>query len=180
MHDAEVQPFLDLELNLPKFGEEMDIELSYYISAIRYSIGGHLNWYLDTGRYQAKGCLQSTAIANPSPKSERAISKSDKNFSRNHSKVAPTNPKKVVSQPVNNSLPKLNQISFTENSLPTPNEISTAKNPSPKLNEVSSTKNPSPKLNEVSSTKNPSPKLNEVSPTKNPSPKLNEVSEVRQ
>jgi 5-epi-alpha-selinene synthase len=150
MHNSEAKRFLDLEANLPKFGEAADIELERYILAISYCTGGHINWYDDTRRYQAKGSLQANAMANPSPKSERAISKSHKNFSRNHSKVAPTNPKKVVSQPVNNSLPKLNQVSFTENALPTPNEISTAKNPSPKLNEISTAKNPSPKLNEVS------------------------------
>jgi 5-epi-alpha-selinene synthase len=167
MHDAEVQRFLDLELNLPEFGEEIDIQLNHYISGIRYSMGGHLDWYIDTNRYQAKGCLAATEMANPSPKSEITISKSDKNFSKNHSQVGSPNSKKVVSQLANNPLPKLNQVSFAKNSLP-------------KLNEVSSTKNPSPKLNEVSPAKNPSPKLNDISSTKNPSPKLNEVSEVKQ
>jgi len=52
MHDREIRNMLDLEASIPSFGENVDRELAKYISGLNCWIGGHLNWYSLSRRYQ--------------------------------------------------------------------------------------------------------------------------------
>lgn len=52
MHDQKVKKLLDLEASIPSFGEEIDTELTKYISGLHCWIRGNLDWYSQSGRYQ--------------------------------------------------------------------------------------------------------------------------------
>jgi 5-epi-alpha-selinene synthase len=56
IHDAEVRTFIELSVQLPSFGAQIDAELQRYISGLRFFMRGCLDWYLETGRY----CLTET------------------------------------------------------------------------------------------------------------------------
>lgn len=52
MHDEEIRSMIQLEASIPSFGENIDIELAKYISGLHIWIGGHVNWYSLSSRYQ--------------------------------------------------------------------------------------------------------------------------------
>ncbi|MEA5625451.1 terpene synthase family protein [Nostoc sp. UHCC 0251] len=52
IHDQEVRELINLEVSLPSFGEEVDIELAKYISGMYAWIRGNLDWYFNSDRYQ--------------------------------------------------------------------------------------------------------------------------------
>ncbi|BAZ67068.1 MAG: terpene synthase [Pelatocladus maniniholoensis HA4357-MV3] len=52
MHNQEIQKMIDLEDFLPSFGEELDSEITKYISGLHSWISGNLDWSLRSGRYQ--------------------------------------------------------------------------------------------------------------------------------
>ena len=52
LHDAQVQTFIELSTQLPSFGAEIDANLQRYLSALRSGMRGHLDWFVETGRYR--------------------------------------------------------------------------------------------------------------------------------
>ncbi|MEH2058819.1 MAG: terpene synthase [Nostoc sp.] len=52
MHDEKVKYLINLEATIPSFGEELDVALEKYISIMHSWIGGNLNWYSLTARYE--------------------------------------------------------------------------------------------------------------------------------
>ncbi len=52
MHNAQAEHFLDLELNVPSFSEEVDGELRRYVGAFRSWMRAHLDWSFESGRYR--------------------------------------------------------------------------------------------------------------------------------
>ncbi|MGI8504769.1 MAG: terpene synthase family protein, partial [Hassallia sp.] len=51
MHDKEVRYFMNLETSLPSFGEEVDDQVTKYISGMYSWIRGNYDWYSLTARY---------------------------------------------------------------------------------------------------------------------------------
>ncbi|HIK09461.1 MAG TPA: hypothetical protein IGS52_04220 [Oscillatoriaceae cyanobacterium M33_DOE_052] len=54
MHDVQVRTFIELSAQLPSFGAEIDAHLQRYLSGLRSWMRGHLDWYMETGRYHSK------------------------------------------------------------------------------------------------------------------------------
>ncbi|HIK05920.1 MAG TPA: terpene synthase [Trichormus sp. M33_DOE_039] len=52
MHDAELKKMFDIEASIPSFAPNVDAELAKYISGLHSWIGGHINWYSLSKRYQ--------------------------------------------------------------------------------------------------------------------------------
>ncbi len=53
LHDAQVRTFIELSAELPYFGIEINAHLQRYLSGLRSWMRGHLDWYLETGRYRS-------------------------------------------------------------------------------------------------------------------------------
>jgi 5-epi-alpha-selinene synthase len=51
MHDQEVRYFMNLEISLPYFGEEVDTQVTKYISGMYSWIRGNYDWYFQSARY---------------------------------------------------------------------------------------------------------------------------------
>ncbi|MBG1266111.1 terpene synthase family protein [Nostoc sp. WHI] len=60
IHNKEVQSLLSLELFLPLFGEELDVDIAKYISSMHSWIRGNLDWYSHSSRYQNLDRLELT------------------------------------------------------------------------------------------------------------------------
>lgn len=52
MYNAEIQAFIELEPQLPSFGEAIDANLRTFVSVLRTRMRGNLDWSLESGRYQ--------------------------------------------------------------------------------------------------------------------------------
>ena len=51
LHDAQVQNFIDLSVQLPSFGAEIDSNLQRYVLALRFWMRGHVDWMIESPRY---------------------------------------------------------------------------------------------------------------------------------
>jgi 5-epi-alpha-selinene synthase len=51
LHDAQVQNFIELSMQLPSFGDEIDVNLQCYVLGLRFWMSGHLNLIMESRRY---------------------------------------------------------------------------------------------------------------------------------
>jgi 5-epi-alpha-selinene synthase len=51
VHDAQVRKFIELSVQLPSFGSEIDVNLQRYILGLRFWIRGNLDWMMESSRY---------------------------------------------------------------------------------------------------------------------------------
>lgn len=51
IHDAEVRNFIELSVQLPSFGFEIDVNLQRYILGLRFLVRGSLDWMMESQRY---------------------------------------------------------------------------------------------------------------------------------
>jgi 5-epi-alpha-selinene synthase len=60
IHNTAVQTMMDLEKSIPKFGEEVDAEVTKFILGMHAWIRSNHDWYSQTGRYQSLEGLELT------------------------------------------------------------------------------------------------------------------------
>ncbi|GBE93123.1 terpene synthase family protein [Nostoc cycadae] len=58
MHNQELQSFLDLQASIPYFNEEINHEVTKYLSGLHTWIRGNFDWSCNSGRYQT-GTMQN-------------------------------------------------------------------------------------------------------------------------
>jgi 5-epi-alpha-selinene synthase len=59
-HNTQVQAFLDLERQLPSFGEDFDAELKRYLAVMHNWMRSNVDWSLESGRYQIDAAIKVT------------------------------------------------------------------------------------------------------------------------